>query len=216
MSKKRSGLRSICMSLLLVAALSFGRASMADGEPAPGVGEPLPPNILELIRLSGGEAAGSVALEAVVRPVIDGEVELEVLSPAGLRFASRARSRRFTLQRGGDVHRERLQVDLPALQPTVVRVRATLLKADGQPWLSLERELRFNQPSPDPARQRVPIVRTAPDGSRTVEYMEHGEAERRGLLRDRSAAPATAKQNGKASTVPRTGGDSPETPDAQE
>ncbi len=209
MPKKRIGFRGISILLICGAAFSFGRASVADGEPAPDTGEPRPPNILELVQVGGGEAEGSVALEAVVRPVVDGEVELEVLSPAGLRFASRVRSPRFRIRRGGAVHREHLQVELSALQPTVVRVRAKLLDADGQPWLSLERELRFNQRTPDPLRLRIPIVRTAPDGSRTVEYMERGQAERRGLLPEGSGKPGAAEPDRRAPTVPQPGGDPP-------
>jgi hypothetical protein len=208
---KPSCLRLGSMSLLCVAVLSFGRVSLADSE-TPGTSEPLPPDILELIQLPGPVTPGSVALEAVVKPVVDGEVDLEVLSPAGLRFTSRARSRRLVLRRGGPVHREPLLVDVPAGQATVVRVRATLMAADGKPSLILDRELRFNSPAPDLARQRIPIVRVAPDGSRSVEYMERGEAQRRGLLRNEPATQGAPAPSPRVPSAQQPGGDSPEAP----
>ncbi|MFP8879208.1 MAG: hypothetical protein VCE43_06955, partial [Myxococcota bacterium] len=223
MSKRQSGLHCTSIrsvALLGIAALALGQASVAEDEPVPEIGEPRPPDILELVQVAGSEAQGSVSLEAVVRPVVDGEVEIEVLSPTGLRFASSASSRRFLLRRGGAVYREPLQVDLPASQPVTVRIRARLLDADGQPWLSLDRELQFNQPSPDPSRKRIPVVRTAPDGSRSVEYMERDRAERSGLLpngsTEQSGPLGAAEQDRAAPAEPQPDADSPATPIVQE
>ena len=204
--------RSRCISLyrvlllILVAALPAARPNVGRAEPARDFVGPRAPDILELVQVGGSEAEGSVTLEAIIHPVVDGEVELEVLSPTTLRFASRARSQRFQLQRGGPIQREHIQLELSGQEPTTVRVRARLLDADGQPWLIVDRELRFNQPSPDVSRLRVPIVRTSPDGSRRVEYMERGLAESRGLLRQPADAPAT-EQSLPATTAAQIGGD---------
>ena len=216
MSNKQSGFRRFSILLVCAVALSFARVSAGDDEPAPERGEPRPPDILDLVQITAGAAEGGLTLEAVVRPVVDGEVELEVLSPAGLDFVSGIRSPRFRIRRGGATHRERLQVELSTRKPTVVRVRANLLKADGQTWLSMERELRFNQRPPDPSRRRIPIVRTAPDGSRRVEYMRRGQAERRGLLPDRPDQLGAAEQDRRAPPVPQPGGDLPPVQNVQE
>jgi hypothetical protein len=214
-SMKRNAFRHVSILLVCVGALFTVRASSADDASIPETVEPQPPGILELVQVGGAAGDSIVAIEAVVRPVVDGEVELQVLSPAGLRFEGRARAPRYRIQRGGRIHRERLLVEISPLKPTSVRIRANLSNADGEVWLSVDRELHFNKQAPDASRVRIPIVRTAPDGSRTVEYIERREAARRGLRSNgspKSGAAESHRQN--PATLP--GGDAPATPVIQE
>ncbi len=161
-----------------LAALSLGPASVVGDEAGPGTAEPQAPDVLELVQIAGSEAKGSITLEAVLRPTVDAEVELEVLSPVGLHFASSRRSARYQLRRGGVTHRERLEVDLSGVTPIVVRVRAHLLNDAGERWMNVDREMTFKERSVDLEQVRVPVVRTAVDGSRIVEYMDPQEAKR--------------------------------------
>jgi hypothetical protein len=215
-SMKCSGFRHVSILLICVGALFAGRASNANDEPTSDTIEPQPPNILEIVQVAGAAGDKIVTVDAIVRPVVDGEVELQVLSPAGLRFAGRDRSRRFRIQRGGRVHSERLLVKTSPLHPTVVRIRANLSNADGEVWLSVDRELRFNERGPDPSRVRIPVVRTAPDGSRTVEYMERREAERRGLQPEGKQKPDADEPDRQSPTASSLDDDVPATPVVQE
>jgi hypothetical protein len=215
MSTKCSGFRHVSVLLICVGALFAGSASIADDESIPETIEPQPPNILEIVQVGGAVGDRIVAVDAIVRPVVDGEVELQVLSPAGLRFAGRDRSPRYRIQRGGPIHREQLRVEISSQRPTLVRIRANLLNADGEVWLSVDRELRFNQRAPDASEVRIPVVRTAPDGSRTVEYMERREAERRGLPFNEKGKPDSAESN-RQRPAAAPGGDAPATEDLQE
>ena len=216
MSIKCSGVRYASVLLICVGTLFAGRAFSADDEPTPDTVEPQPPNILEIVQVAGAAGDKIVTIDAIVRPVVDGEVELEVLSPAGLRFAGRNRSPRYRIQRGGRVHRERLLVKTSPLHPTVVRIRVNLSNEDGEVWLSVDRELRFNQRAPDPSRVRVPVVRTAPDGSRTVEYMERREAERRGFRPEGKQKPDADEQDRQSPAASSLDDDAPATPVIQE
>jgi len=221
MSMKCGGFRHASVLLICVGTLFAGGAPVADDESIPETVEPQPPNILEIVQVGGAVGDRIVAVDAIVRPVVDGEVELQVLSPAGLRFAGRDRSPRYRIQRGGPVHREQLRVELSSQRPTLVRIRANLSNADGEVWLSVDRELRFNQRAPDPSRVRVPVVRTAPDGSRTVEYLERHEAERRGLRPEETGKPDATESDRRrpAAAAPDEDvpdGDVPATPVIQE
>jgi hypothetical protein len=216
MSMKCSGARHVSILLIFVGTLFAARAFSAGDEPTPDTVEPRPPNILEIVQVAGTAGDTIVTVDAIVRPVVDGEVELEVLSPAGLRFAGRDRSPRYRIQRGGPVHRERLLVKTSPLHPTVVRIRANLSNEDGEVWLSVDRELRFNERAPDPSRARVPVVRTAPDGSRTVEYMERREAERRGFQPEGKQKPDVDEPDRQSPAAPSIGDDTPATPVIQE
>jgi len=216
MSMKCSGFRHASVLLICAGALFAGSAFGAEHEPTPDTVEPQPPNILEIVQVDGAAGDEIVAVDAIIRPVVDAEVELQVLSPAGLRFAGRDRSPRYRIQRGGRVHRERLLVKTSPLHPTVVRIRANLLNADGEAWLSLDRELRFNERAPDPSRVRIPVVRTAPDGSRTVEYMERREAERRGLRPDGKQKPDADEPDRQSPAASSLDDDAPATPIVQE
>ena len=216
MSMKCSGFRYVSVLLICVGALFAGRALGADDEPTPDTIEPQPPNILEIVQVDGAAGDKIVTVDVIVRPVVDGEVELQVLSPAGLRFAGRDRSPRYRIQRGGPVHSERLLVKTSPLHPTVVRIRANLLNEDGEVWLSVDRELRFNERAPDPSRVRIPVVRTAPDGSRTVEYMERREAERRGLQPERKQKPDADEPDRQSPAASSLDDDLPATPIVQE
>lgn len=166
----------VSVFLLGLAALSLGSVAVAGGGPE--TVEPRASDALELVRIAGSEAEGSVTLEAVLRPTVDAQVELEVLSPVNLRFATSRRSARYQLKRGGATHRERLEVELSGVGPTLVRVRAHFLNEAGERWMNVDREMRFRERAVDFDQVRVPVVRIAPDGSRTVEYMERGEAKR--------------------------------------
>ena len=218
MSTKCSGFRHVFILLICVGALFAGRASIADDESTPETIEPQPPNILEIVQVGGAVGDRIVAIDAIVRPVADGDVELQVLSPPGLRFVGRDRSPRYRIQRGGPIHRAQLRVELSSQRPTLVRIRANLSNADGEVWLSVDRELRFHQRAPDPSRVRVPVVQTAPDGSRSVEYMERDEAARRGLQPEGTGKPdavdSDRQRPAAATTAPD--GDVPATRDAQE
>jgi hypothetical protein len=216
MGTKCSGFRHLSVLLICVGTLSAGTTSIADDESNSETVEPQPPNILEIVQVGGAAGDRTVTIEAIVRPVVDGEVELQVLSPAGLQFAGGKRSPRYRVQRGGPTHREQLRVELSPPHPTLVRIRANLLNADGEVWLSVDRELHFNQRPPDPSRVRVPVVRTAPDGSRTVEYMERHEAERRGLRPEGAGKPDAAKPDPQSPSALPPDGDVPATPVIQE
>jgi len=216
MSMKCSGVRHASVLLICVGALFAGRAFGADDEPTPDTLEPQPPNILEIVQVAGAAGDKIVTVDAIVRPVVDGDVELEVLSPAGLRFTGRDRSPRYRIQRGGRVHRERLLVKTSPLHPTVVRIRANLSNEDGEVWLSVDRELRFNERAPDPSRARIPVVRTAPDGSRTVEYLERREAERRGLKPEGKRKPDADEPDRQSPAASSLDDDAPATPVIQE
>jgi len=213
---KCSGFRHLSIVLICVGPLFAGTTSIADDESNSETVEPQPPNILEIVQVGGAAGDRTVAIEAIVRPVVDGEVELQVLSPAGLQFAGRNRSPRFRIQRGGPTRREQLRVELSPPHPTLVRIRANLLNADGEVWLSVDRELHFNQRPPDPSRVRVPVVHTAPDGSRTVEYMERHEAERRGLRPEGVGRPDATKSDPPSPAASPLDGDEPATPAIQE
>jgi hypothetical protein len=200
----------VCVAALLLVSFAWTpRLCTADGEAGHRTVEPSPPDLLQLVEVPGTAAPASVRLEAVLRPVVDGTVDLEIVSPPGLRFASTARSLRFTMSRRGASHREPLVVNLQPQKLTVVRVRATVLDESGRAWLQLDRELRFNEGPPDPARQRVPVVHVGPDGSRRVEYMERAEAQRRGLLPSR---PTGAPEKPPAEPALGPGGDVPDAP----
>jgi hypothetical protein len=215
MSTKCRVFRHASVLLICVGAVFAGQASVADGESIPETIEPQPPNILEIVQVGGAVGDRIVAVDAIVRPVVDGEVELQVLSPAGLHFYGRDDSPRYRIRRGGPIHREQLRVELSSQHPTLVRIRANLSNADGEVWLSVDRELRFNQRAPDPSRVRVPIVQTAPDGSRTVEYMERDEAARRGLRPKETRKPDAAESD-RRSPAAAPNGDAPSTRDTQE
>jgi hypothetical protein len=216
MSMKCNGFRHVSVLLICVGTLFSGRASIADGESIPEIIEPQPPNILEIVQVGGAVGDRIVAVDAIVRPVVDGEVELQVLSPAGLRFTGRDHSPRYRIRRGGPIHREHLRVELSSQRPTLVRIRANLSNADGEVWLSVDRELRFNQRAPNSSQVRIPIVRTAPDGSRTVEYIERREAERRGLRPEGTGKPDAAESDRQSPAVSPLDGDVPATPVIQE
>ncbi len=216
MSMKCSGVRYVSVLLICVGALFAGMAFSADDEPTPDTIEPQPPNILEIVQVAGAAGDKIVTVDAIVRPVVDGEVELQVLSPAGLRFAGRDRSPRYRIQRGGRIHTERLLVKTSPLHPTVVRIRANVSNEDGEVWLSVDRELRFNERAPDPSRVRIPVVRTAPDGSRTVEYIERHEAERRGLRPEGTGKPDAAESDRQSPAASSLDDDLPATPIVQE
>jgi hypothetical protein len=215
MSTKCSGFCHASALLICVATLFAARASSADDESTSETIEPQPPNILEIVEVGGAVGNRVVNIDAIVRPVVDGEVELQVLSPAGLRFDGRDRSPRYRIQRGGPVHREHLRVELSSQRPTLVRIRANVSNEDGEVWLSVDRELRFDQRTPDPSRVRIPIVRTAPDGSRTVEYIERREAERRGLRPEGNGRPDAA-ESVRQNPAAAPGGDAPAAEDIQE
>jgi len=216
MSTKCSGFCHASVLLICVCALLAGRASGADDDSISDTIEPRPPDILEIIQVDGAAGDKIVTIDAIVRPVVDGEVELQVLSPAGLRFTGRDRSPRYRIQRGGPTHREQLRVELSSQRPTLVRIRANLLNADGEVWLSVDRELRFNQRAPDPSQVRIPIVHTAPDGSRTVEYIERSEAERRDLRPEGTAKPDAAESDRRSPATAPIDADVPGTPVIQE
>lgn len=140
-----------------------------------------PPDILDLVQVGEVDPSGRVQLEAVVKPGIEGEVELQVISPEGLRFDSGSRSKRLTLARGTPENRERLTVDLSNRQPRTVRVRLLVYNDEGNVWLSMDKELRFNQAQADPSLERIAVVQELPDGTRIVEYMTRAQARQRGL-----------------------------------
>ena len=135
----------VSVFLLGLAVLSLGSVAVAGPETV----EPRASDALELVRIAGSEAEGSVTLEAVLRPTVDAQVELEVLSPVNLRFATSRRSARYQLKRGGATHRERLEVELSGVGPTLVRVRAHFLNEAGERWMNVDREMRFRERAVD-------------------------------------------------------------------
>jgi len=182
--------------------------------------EPLPPEVLELVALGPMGADGQLEVEAVISPIIDAEVDVEILSPMRTHFPSHARKMRYRLRRGEAKRRVRLQVDLSSGQATDLRVRLTLLDDLGEPRLSLDRSLSFNQPAGVTQPARVPVLRRGPDGRRFVEYMSPAEARSRP---DAAADPggggdraATATPQPSRSDAPDQGGDAVLGPVVQE
>ena len=202
--------------LVTLGALSLAATASAGEGASSETIEPRASDVLELVRIAGSEAEGSVTLEAVLSPTVDSEVELEVLSPVGLRFATRRASARYRLQRGGATHRERLEVELSGAQPTLVRVRVHFLNEDGKRWMNVDRELRFRERVVDFDQVRVPVVRTAPDGSQTVEYLKRSEAKRRGGTTTVAPAAEPPKPDLPGGTGSRDEPDPPPAPVIQE
>jgi hypothetical protein len=196
----------------LIMALLGGGHSATHGQQLPVRGqaaadettsEVRPPDLLELVQVEGAPGRGPVALEAVVKPAMDATVELEVTEPAGLRFGTGRQVEVIELKRRGKQHRRRLHLDLGNGRTETVRLRLHVLNDEGKRWLSLDREIRFNQPHPEPSTDRVPVVQTLPGGRRIVEYMSREDTVRRGLpMKEplKSTSPGTVPVEGAPSS----------------
>ena len=166
-------------ALAVTLAILLGGATPVAPEPASTeTVEPRPAEVLELVQVSGSGAQGTVTLEAILHPEIDADVELEVVRPAKPRLLSSRRSNRYTLSRGGPTHKERLELSFSGDEPRSVLVRVHFLNEAGERWMNVDREIRLEEPLIDPGQVRVPVVRTAPDGSRRVEYLKRENATR--------------------------------------
>lgn len=152
--------------------------------------EPLPPEWLELNLVGDVSPGGDAVVEVVIRPEADGDVDLEIVEPAALSFASGGRSQRHQVSREGPPVRERLAVNVGANPAMRITVRLHLLDEDGNPSLVMDRSLSFGDLQTPRAQQRVAVVRTLSDGSRIVQHMTRAEALRQGLsIEERPPAP---------------------------
>lgn len=177
--------------VLGAAAFSFLTAAAPGQSPAHHESEPLAPDVLDLVVDNAASSPGLLAFDAVVKPGIDSAAELEVSEPGGARLQSGLRTKQFVLKRGGAESRERVRVNVADGKHRVVKVMLRLLGADGKPWMIVEKRLQVNQPPPDKAAERVPVVQTLPDGTRIVDYLTRKEALARGLPAEGKPAPAT-------------------------
>ena len=223
MSRQPKSCRSALAGLLAVAAVacssgnvgtSDDRVTPAQEAPAtnaaPGriTSEPQAPDWLELTQVGAASADGSVTFEAVVRPEADGDVELEIVSPPGLSFASGARSQRRQVRRDGPPVRERLSWNRSANPDTDVVVRLRLLDENGNPTLVIDRTLAIAERRAPAGQERVSVVRTLPDGSRIVQRMTRAEARRQGLTVEEPPTRA-AEVAAQEDTLPDAGDDRP-------
>jgi hypothetical protein len=186
--------RSLAPSVAFVAALLAGACNLArdEGRSAEQVSaqapssrtapaEVQPPDILDLVQVGGTTPDGRALLEAIVRPYQEGRAELQLVSPEEIAFESGARAKTIRLSPNAPERRERLSVDVSSGRPITAQVRLVLYDEKGQPWLSMDKGVRFNVPAEGPAVERVPVVQTRPDGSRIVEYMTRDRAASLGL-----------------------------------
>lgn len=175
--------------LVLVMSLSLGTAA----EPA--VNDPQPPDVIDLVVTGAGKTADWMNVEAVLKPNIDSAVELEVEAASGARLLSGGRKKPFTLKRGAAEVREKMEVNIADGRAHTVKVKLRLLNAEGKPWMVIDREVQVMKPgvaapAPPPADdERVPIVRTLPDGTKIVERLTRREARARGLPENGVPAP---------------------------
>jgi hypothetical protein len=152
-------------------------ATDATAVPDTGVtSEPEPPDWLELSPVGDLSPGGVAVFEVVVRPEVDGEVDLEILSPATLTFASGARSQRRRMRRNETPIRERLSWNTATDPGTSIAVRLSVLDEDGNPSLVVDRSLKVTGLPTAAAQELVAVVRTLPDGSRIVQRMTRAEA----------------------------------------
>lgn len=144
--------------------------------------EPSPPDVLDFIIVDNVAAPGQVTLEAVLKPGIDSEAELEINDPGGATLKSGQKKKSFSLKRAGAESRERIEIDTANGKPRTVRAIVKLLAADGKPWMTITKEVKLNQPqAAATGDKRVPVVSTLPDGTKIVEYITSQEAVARGL-----------------------------------
>ncbi len=180
---------SLSLSLILVMNLSLGFAD----EPAEN--EPQPPDVFDLVILGEGKTADWMNVEAVLKPNLDSAAQLEVEAASGARLMSGGRMKALTLKRGAAEQRERMEVNIADGKLRTVKVRLRLLNADGKAWMIIDREVRVKKPGAAPSApalsddERVPVVRTLPDGTKVVERMTRREARERGL--PENGVPAT-------------------------
>lgn len=187
--------RLLCrLGLLLLLFLTSLSPALAD-EPA--ANDPQPPDVLDLVISGAGKTADWMNVEAVLKPNIDAQVELEVEAASGAKLVSGGgRKKPFALKRGTAVQREKLEVNIADGKPRTVRVRLRLLNAEGQTWMIIDREVKVQKagaaapPPPAADEERVPVVRTLPDGTKIVERMTRREARERGLPENGVPAPS--------------------------
>lgn len=159
--------------------------------PAHRESEPAAPDVLDLIVDNAASSPALLAFDAVIKPGVDSAAELEISEPGGARFQSGQRTKQFILRRDGAESRERVRVNVADGKPRAVKVILRLLGADGKPWMVVEKQIQVNQPPPDKAAERVPVVQTLPDGTRIVDYLSRKEALARGLPAEGKPTPAT-------------------------
>jgi hypothetical protein len=183
-----SGIRSLLLMLVMALGPAF-----AD-EPA--INDPQPPDVFDLVILGAGKTADWMNVEAVLKPNIDSAAELEVESASGARLISGGRRKPLTLKRGTAEQRERMEVSIADGKMRTVKVRLRLLNAEGKAWMVIDREVKVKKPGAVTSAQvlsddeRVPVVRTLPDGTKVVERMTRREARERGL--PENGVPATS------------------------
>jgi hypothetical protein len=177
---------------LLLLAMALGPACADE----PAINEPQPPDVFDLVILGAGKTADWMNVEAVLKPNIDSAAELEVESASGARLISGGRRKPLTLKRGTAEQRERMEVSIADGKMRTVKVRLRLLNAEGKAWMVIDREVKVKKPGTAASAptlsddERVPVVRTLPDGTKVVERMTRREARERGL--PENGVPATS------------------------
>jgi hypothetical protein len=162
----------------------------------PAINEPQPPDVFDLVILGAGKTADWMNVEAVLKPNIDSAAELEVESASGARLISGGRRKPLTLKRGTAEQRERMEVSIADGKMRTVKVRLRLLNAEGKAWMVIDREVKVKKSGTAASAptlsddERVPVVRTLPDGTKVVERMTRREARERGL--PENGVPATS------------------------
>lgn len=183
------------LSLWLATGICLTFSPVMAAEPA--ANDPQPPDVLDLVITGAGKTADWMNVEAVLKPNIDAQVELEVEAASGAKLVSGGgRKKPFALKRGTAVQREKLEVNIADGKPRMVRVKLRLINAEGQTWMVIDREVKVQKagapppPPPSADEERVPVVRMLPDGTKIVERMTRREARALGLPENGVPAPS--------------------------
>jgi hypothetical protein len=185
----KPGRLSLWLAVFISLHFSLGMAA----EPA--ANEAQPPDVLDLVVTGTGRTADWINVEAVLKPAIDSQAMLEVEAASGARLVSGGHKKSLSLKRGTAAAHEKLEVNIADGQPHKVRVKLRLLNDEGKTWMVIDREVKVQKtsaaPPPPPAAddERVPVVRTLPDGTKIVERMTRREARKLGL--PENGVPAT-------------------------
>lgn len=158
--------------------------------------EPQPPDVFDLVSMGAGKTADWVNVEAVLKPNLDSDVELEIAAESGVKLATGGRKKPFKLKRGTAEVREKLEVDVSDGKAHTLKVKLRLLNADGKPWMVIDREVRVTKPGSAASAavstddERVPVVHVLADGTKVVERISRKEARARGLPENGKPAPS--------------------------
>jgi len=183
------------LSLVLATFVSLSLIVSPIMAAEPAANDPQPPDVLDLVITGTGKTSDWMNVEAVLKPNIDAQVELEVEAASGAKLVSGGRIKPFALKRGTAEVREKLEVNIADGKPRMVRVKLRLLNDEGATWMVIDREVKVQKagaaplPPPPTEDERVPVVRTLPDGTKIVERMTRREARKLGLPENGVPAP---------------------------